>query len=342
VSNRTGIAESTQPLSIDELRTAVETEAGSAVARWLERFDAADPKARKDVISDLRRHADAEPDAAAPVAPSLAPILADDERSVRLQLAKLYVAVAEAVPASLVPIVPELAARLADEDEFYYVRARCAEALGYIAVECPGEATSPAVLADLRLGLEFDEPEVKRKLAKALSYVAIGDPTRLRHLVGRLADQRDDEDGLVRYHLATALVVVGCEFPAKLAAGREALEARLNDENHYVRGRAAEALGLLVRTDRDEVSLPESTLMSLLEADESFVVKRAQFALAASNHEVGTGRDEEIGDVAAIRRMTADIVDDITAPAGDHECPQCGLALPESGPPMCPRCGAPF
>jgi HEAT repeat protein len=62
------------------------------------------------------------------------------------------------------------------EDEFYYVRARCAEALGYIAVETPEAVTDPDILADLRIGLAFDEPEGKEKLAKALAHVALGGP----------------------------------------------------------------------------------------------------------------------------------------------------------------------
>ena len=35
------------------------------------------------------------------------------------------------------------------------------------------------------------------------------------------------------------------------------------------------------------------------------------------------------------------IVEEITAPDEENACPRCELALSASGPPMCPRCGAP-
>jgi hypothetical protein len=54
------------------------------------------------------------------------------------------------------PVVDALAERLADDEEFYYVRARSAEALGYVAVDSPEGVTDPETLADLRIGLEFD------------------------------------------------------------------------------------------------------------------------------------------------------------------------------------------
>jgi len=72
---------------------------------------------------------------------------------------------------------------------------------------------------DLRIGLEFDEPEVKAKLAKALAHVTLGDASRLRHQVSSLA-------------------------------------AHLADENPYVQERVAEALGLLTGTDMGVESGP--------------------------------------------------------------------------------------
>jgi hypothetical protein len=98
------------------------------------------------------------------------------------------------------------------------------------------------MLADLRIGLSFDEPEVKEKLSKTLEHVALGDPERLAHHVSTLAEHLDDEDELVRYHLCTALMIVGCESPETLTEVSNALDARLDDENVYVRGRAVEAL----------------------------------------------------------------------------------------------------
>jgi len=97
--------------------------------------------------------------------------------------------------------------------------------------------------------------EVKEKLAKALAFVALGDTDRLRYQVDSLAEHLDDENDLVRYHLCTALVVLGCAYPRKLDDATTPLRERLDDDNPYVQGRAVEALGLLagsdVTTDRD-------------------------------------------------------------------------------------------
>jgi HEAT repeat protein len=159
--------------------------------------------------------------------------LDDAERAVRLTTAKLFVALAEEEPDAVVQVVPSLANRLANGEEFYYVRARCAEALGYVALEHPEVVSDPEILADFRIGLSFDEPEVKEKLAKALEYVALADPSRLRHQVPSLAEHLDDEDELVRYHPCTTLVAVGSEHPAKLVEAQVALGERLDDENPY-------------------------------------------------------------------------------------------------------------
>ena len=192
-------------------------------------------------------------------------------------------------------------------------------------------------------GLSFDEPEVKEKLAKALEYVALGDPGRLAHLVSNLTEHLDDDQELVRYHLCTALVLVGCDAPGTLAGARDALAARLTDENVYVRGRAAEALGLLTRSETTDSVRPESELVTVADDEESFAAERARFALDAIG-EGDASRDsaDGIGTVESVRGMTQGIVEDITAPDADNECPHCGLALPKSGPPMCPQCGAPY
>lgn len=304
---------------------------------------------RKAMLQSLRMLAEEDPTLVGTVATELVPFLNDEERAIRLTTAKSFVAVAEADPDAVVPWIDEIATRLADEDEFYYVRARAAEALGYIALEYPDAVASPALLADLRIGLSFDEPEVKEKLAKALEYVAVGDPARLRHQVPGLADHLDDEQELVRYHLCTALVAIGCEHPATLVDVSEALAARLTDEEPYVRGRAAEALGLLGASGTDDVGIHPDDALDRddgLEPDdeaESFVVDRVRFARSAF---ASGSRDEtvpeEVGTVAGLRRTTSAAVEEMTAPELDGECPQCGLSLPADGPPMCPQCGAPY
>ena len=158
-----------------------------------------------------------------------------------------------------------------------------------------------------------------------------------------LAEHLDDEQALVRYHLCTALVLIGCDAPETLAGARDALAARLTDENAYVRGRAAEALGLFTRSETTDSMLPESELVTVADGEESFAAERARFALDATG-EGDASRDaaDGIGTVGSVRGTTQGIIEDITAPGANNECPHCGFTLPESGPPMCPRCGAPY
>ncbi|MDF9744397.1 sister chromatid cohesion protein PDS5 [Natrinema salsiterrestre] len=329
------------PLAADRLTDLLHDGAREDVVARLERLTAADTGVRKRALRAARNVAEDRPVVFDGLADPLATFLTDDDRAVTLTTAKLFVTLAKADPTVVLPAVDSLAERLADDEAFYYVRARCAEALGYVALESPADVNDPEILADLRIGLSFDEPEVREKLAKALAYVALGDPSRLRHQVSSLAEHLEDDDELVRYHLCTALVAIGCENPTKLADAYEALTTRLADENPYVRGRAAEALGLLARAEPEAVSsddLPEKE-----DSEESFAVERVRFARGAI---AGKGSRKKIpgaiGTVEGVRDTTEDAVAALTAPDGDGECPHCGLALPENGPPMCPRCGAPY
>ncbi|WP_435064005.1 sister chromatid cohesion protein PDS5 [Halobaculum sp. EA56] len=299
---------------------------------------------RKDALRRLRAATDDDPAPAAPLVDDLAPFLTDDDRSVRLSTAKVFAAVAEAEPGRVLSARDDLADRLADEGEFYYVRARCAEALGYAAVERPEEVASPELLADLRVGLAFDEPGVRTKLAKALEGIALGDPDRLRHQVSALAEHLDDDEELVRYHLLTALTVLACEHPERVAEVREEVADRLGDEDPVVRGRAAETLGVLAQAgtardgDADDDSLADR-LAAIEDADDAFLADRVAFALAALDGR-GTDREfEAVGSVEGVRTTTADAVDAITAPDGS-ECPHCDTVVPPDAP-TCPVCGAP-
>lgn len=322
----------------------------AAAARVLARLDAGDPatarsrletvqeapvEARKATLRALRTAAEDDPATVGELCAAVVSFLADDDRAVRLSAAKLFVAVASGDAPSVVPTVEALADRLADEAEFSYVRARCAEALGYVALDRPTAVNSPEVLADLRVGLAFDEPEVREKLAKALECVALGDPGRLRHQVGSLADHLDDDREIVRYHLCTALAAVGCAHPAALAEAREALAARLTDgtESPYVRGRAAEALASLGGDLK--VSRPTQAAAGSDDA-EAFLTRRLALLQEATD---GTD-DADVGTLSSLREGTEAVVEAMTAPEGDG-CPHCGFALPESRPPMCPRCGGP-
>lgn len=70
---------------------------------------------------------------------------------------------------------------------------------------------------------------------------------------------------------------------------------------------------------------------------QAFVTGRVRFA--PGDHDEET--HDQVGTVESIRRGADEIVEAITSP-DEGECPQCGLALSEGGPPMCPRCGAPY
>lgn len=329
---------SSDPPSIDRVVALLEADANEEARTCLDAIRTATAADRKAALRSLRSLAEDRASMVGALCPSLAPFLEDEERSVRLSTAKLFVATAATEATHVRPVVDALADRLADEDEFYYVRARCAEALGYVALDHPAEVSDSEIIADLRIGLSFDEPEVREKLAKALEYVALGDPGRLRHQVSSLADHLGDENVLVRYHLCTTLVAVGCEHPATLADARAALADRLGDESPYVRGRAAEALGVLARSGSTD-SVP--TIDDVEPGDgeaRSFVTDRVQFARLDRSD----GDHDGIGAVESIRRGTDEAAEAIRSPDGDGECPHCGLDLPEEGPPMCPRCGAPY
>lgn len=324
----------TQP-SVEQLTQSVETGAYDDATASLRRFETASVDTRKAAVRTVRRLANERPVAVGKLLPALAPFLTDDDRSVRLTTSKLFVAVARESPSAVVPRIDDLAARLADEAEFYYVRARAAEALGYVAFDYPEEVASPALLADLRVGLSFDEPEVREKLAKALASLAIGDPDRLSHQTSNLGERLDDDNDLVRYHLCTALAVIGTAFPSALTSVTGPLAERLTDDCPYVRGRAAEALGVVVRAEPVAATLADS----LSEGANEFEAERVQFVRAAL-----AGDDpapDRVASADAIRETTDEIATAVATPDSANDCPHCGLSLPDAGPPTCPGCGVP-
>ncbi|WP_440767317.1 hypothetical protein [Natronorubrum sp. DTA7] len=145
---------------------------------------------------------------------------------------------------------------------------------------------------------------------------------------------------LVRYHLCTALTAVGCEHPGKLVDGRDALVTRLSDadDNPYIRGQAAGALGLLESVDGEGITAPSEIEA---ETDEAAEFVRSRLAvLRAAETESSVDRTGSVGTLDSLRSGTEEVVDAMMTPDGD-ECPHCGLSIPEDGPPMCPRCGAP-
>jgi HEAT repeat protein len=329
-----------QPPSPDHLIDLLDEGAHEETAACLDRLGTADTDARKRALRALRSVAAERPGALGELAAPLSAFLTDEARAVRLTTAKLFVTLAESEPAAVLPAVDVLAERLAADEEFYYVRARCAEALGYVAVEAPEAVTDPEKLADLRVGLEFDEPEVKEKLAKALACVALGDPSRLRHQVTSLAEHLDDGNELVRYHLCTALVTVGCDHPGRLADATDALRERLTDENPYVRGRAAEALGLAAESDAEIDAAPDIDVTDTSDEAPSFLIDRTRYLRRRLDGTQPGAEPAGVGTTASLRDGIEAVVEEMTSP-DDGECPHCGLELPASSPPMCPRCGVP-
>ena len=95
----------------------------------LDRLRAADAEARKRVLRVIRDVAEERPTVFEALAVPLATFLTDENRAVRLTTAKLFVTLAQSEPTVALPVVDALADRLANDEEFYYVRARCVEAL---------------------------------------------------------------------------------------------------------------------------------------------------------------------------------------------------------------------
>jgi len=332
------MSDSNPPPTPDRLATLLEEANHEEAVAYLDWLDAADAETRKRALRAVQDIAEEPPHSFEEIADLLATFLTDEDRAVRLTTAKLFVTLAQSAPKTVLPVVDALADRLADDGEFYYVRARCAEALGYAAVEASEEVIDPGTLADLRVGLDFDEPEVREKLAKALAYLALGDPSRLRHHVDSLSEYLTDDDPLIRYHMNTALVAVAIDHPSDCNSVTDAVAARLGDDCEYVRGRAAELLGLVAAADAAAVTDNVEALDARTD-DEAFVAERARFALAQTR--AGTEASDDVGEIAGIVDSTADIVDDITSPDGEG-CPHCGETLGSGGSPFCPACGAPL
>ncbi|GAB3689068.1 hypothetical protein GCM10028857_23990 [Salinarchaeum chitinilyticum] len=347
----------TRLLDLDEPEAA-ERSIEDAIAE----LESAPADDRKATIRSLRDRIEADPDRlerardeVEELLAALVTFLTDEERAVRLTTAKLFVAVARPLPEAVEPTVPALGERLADDEEFYFVRARAAEALGYVALASPDVVASPDTLADLTVGLAFDEPAVKTKLAKALEHVALGDPARLAHHAETIAEHVDDEDELVRYHCSTALAAIASERPDAVVpvsdelAERVAVESQDGEDGAFVLGRLCETLGILARSAA--VDVPETICREFDEPgepsaverpDEPFAVDRIEFARSAASPHDRTDVDlpATIGTVEGIEATTDDAVEAMTAP--DDACPDCGIARPPQGPPVCPGCGAPF
>lgn len=313
------------------------------------RRDAA-PEERKRALRRLRAVADGNPELLVPLVDGVAAFLTDETRPIRLAAVKLLAAVAAEDPASVLRVCPAVADRLADDEELSFVRARAAETVGAVAVEHPEEAATPAVLADLTIGLAFDEPEVRTELARALERIAVGDPSRLAHRVETVADHLDDDEELVRYHLLTAILAVACARPERVDPVRSLVVDRLDDESPYVRGRAAELLGVLGPNRSDDDDPPALSPSADAEADGyRFEAARTGFTRVRL---AGCGVDrnddapessfgpDSLGTVDGVRSTSEAVVEAIRR-TDERPCPHCGGDLPD-GAPVCPSCGSPL
>lgn len=278
-------------------RDVTDTDALLAAAReGPDRLAAAlpdDPDDRADFLRAVRTRAEADPTAVADALPGLAALFDDDVDAVRLLTAKTFLAVVEADPES----VPTDPLRAALDDEFYYVRARAAQALGRVA-RGTGEA-DPTLVARLLNGLSLEREESRERYAGALADVAIGAPDAVRTVSADLADSLDDDGVRVRYHLATALAALAVAHPGRVEAVADRLRERLDDEDPHVAGRAAEALGYAgVACD------PSASDEDGDDAAHAFAADRAGFARDADS----ATREELVAELRAAHDSVAERV----------------------------------
>jgi HEAT repeat protein len=289
-----------------------------------DRLRAADSTVRKDCADSLRSTKRVDFAAASPAIEAL---LAAEDRAVRLTATKAIAESAPARPEAVAALAPSLRERL--DDDFYFVRGRAAEALGYVALADPEAIDTTTVLARLLNALSLDRAETRHHVAGALARIALADPRAVRVLTGDIADHLTDDEELVRYHLTTALVAVAAEYPGHCESVTSDIAERLDDDCPQVRGRAAEALGLVGAGEEYAEAL------EFCSDNDSFVAERVRFALGKA------GSPDNIGNLEAIAEATTDIVESITAPDGEG-CPHCGETLADGPAPFCPACGAPL
>jgi len=97
--------DSRQPPSIDQLEVRFEEEPREWLVTWVERLTESDAGMRKATLRTLRQFAERQPAALEPILTTLALFLTDEERSIRLTTAKLFVVVAEAEPDAVESVV---------------------------------------------------------------------------------------------------------------------------------------------------------------------------------------------------------------------------------------------
>lgn len=306
---------------IDErLEEALET--GDFPPGLVDDVSDAKPEDRKHCARVLRD----ESDTGVGAVPVIDTLLSDPERSVRLTAVKAVVDIASESPGAVKPLAEKLDDLL--YDEFYFVRGRSAEAVGYIVHEYPDAEGIPSTVGiTLFDALSLDESEVRRKVAKAISMVACSRPEDVLPNAKEVFDHADDDDAVVRYHLLTTLVALALRSPSEMEPHASDVEPFLEDENPYVRGRAVEFLGLV---DPDVLGDLESREYEhRTDEAEEFESLRVEWAF-----------DDDGNLVESLHAETDEKVRGVEREASDATlCPNCGEPVPDT--PTCPRCGAP-
>jgi len=95
-----------------------------------------------------------------------------------------------------------------------------------------------------------------------------------------------------------------------------------------------------VRVDND-ISVDSDSIPPGEDDSADFVVSRRAFLQTGQDSPPEETITEEVGTLTSIREGTETVVEAMKT-TDSEECPQCGLSLPDGGPPMCPRCGAPY
>ena len=143
-------------------------------------------------------------------------------------------------------------------------------------------------------GIPAHSVDDRKTTIQSLQSVAADRPALVGSLCPVLTTFLENEERSVRPSTAKLFVAVGEADAASVEPVVDALADRLADENAYVQGRAAEALGLLARAATTDPSFPESELVAVEDEAEAFAAERAQFALEAI-HEGDASADSSDG-----------------------------------------------
>ncbi|QIB74254.1 hypothetical protein G3I44_08105 [Halogeometricum borinquense] len=168
-------------------------------------------------------------------------------------------------------VVDDLQHRLADSN--YRVRVAAAEALGTIATTDSDVAAR--VSEEVQLLLDDDEWKVRAAALEALGQMGAADRDTAERVVEDLQTGLRDTDSDVRPSAANALAAIGVAQPALTGTTVEALESRFECDEEYlfVRSSIAERLQALNTAHSDAVTVSDTELQRVADADVNLVVE---------------------------------------------------------------------